>query len=100
MTSQVYQFGWCLQCTSKHHFFPPRYFHILSLRLAYKMALPQKHNQLMRRCTFWKNGLYWLNGHGVGSLVEIVDESQCVLVMMSCEKGCSSDNMRFLSEEM
>ena len=82
MTSEVYQFGWCLQCTSKHHFFPPRYFHVLSLRLAYKMALPQK-DKLKRRCTFWKNGLYWSNGRGVGSLVEIVDESQCVLVMMS-----------------
>ena len=83
VTSEVYQFGWCLQCTSKHHFFPPRYFHVLSLRLAYKMALPQKDDKLMRRCTFWKNGLYWSNSHGVGSLVEIVDESQCVLVMMS-----------------
>ena len=83
ITSQVYQFGWCLQCTSKHHFFPPRYFHVLSLRLAYKMVLPQKDNQLKRCCTFWKNGLYWSNSHGVGSLVEIVDESQCVLVMMS-----------------
>ena len=83
MTSEVYQFGWCLQCTSKHHFFPPRYFHVLSLRLAYKMALPQKDDKLKRRCTFWKNGLYWSNGRGVGSLVEIVDESQCVLVMMS-----------------
>ena len=31
MTSQVYQFGWCLQCTGEHHFFPPRYFHILSI---------------------------------------------------------------------
>uniref|UniRef100_A0A1X7UAQ4 Death domain-containing protein n=1 Tax=Amphimedon queenslandica TaxID=400682 RepID=A0A1X7UAQ4_AMPQE len=92
MTSQLYQFGWCLQCTSKHHFFPPRYFHVLSLRLAYKMALPQEDDKLNRYCTFWKNGLYWFNGHGVGSLVEIVNESQCVLVMMSCEKGYS-DNM-------
>ena len=83
MTSEVYQFGWCLQCTSEHDFFPPRYFHVLSLRLAYKMALPQKDNQLKRCCTFWKNGLYWSNSHGVGSLVEIVDESQCVLVMLS-----------------
>uniref|UniRef100_A0A1X7TXC4 Uncharacterized protein n=1 Tax=Amphimedon queenslandica TaxID=400682 RepID=A0A1X7TXC4_AMPQE len=91
MTSQVYQFGWCLQCTSKHHFFPPRYFHVLSLRLAYKMALPQEDDKLNRYCTFWKNGLYWFNGHGVGSLVEIVDESQCVLVMMSCEKGYSDN---------
>ena len=83
MTSEVYQFGWCLQCTSKHHFFPPRYFHVLSLRLAYKMALPQKDNQLKRCCTFWKSGLYWSNSHGVGSLVEILNENQCVLVMMS-----------------
>ena len=99
MTSEVYQFGWCLQCTSKHHFFPPRYFHILSLRLAYKMAQPQEGDQLKRRCTFWKNGLYWFNGHGVGSLVEIVDESQCVLVMMSCEKGYS-DNMVSLRRDV
>uniref|UniRef100_A0A1X7T0Y3 Uncharacterized protein n=1 Tax=Amphimedon queenslandica TaxID=400682 RepID=A0A1X7T0Y3_AMPQE len=99
MTSEVYQFGWCLQCTSKHHFFPPRYFHVLSLRLAYKMALPQEDDKLKRRCTFWKNGLYWSNGHGVGSLVEIVDESQCVLVMMSCEKGYS-DNMVSLRRDV
>ena len=99
MTSQVYQFGWCLQCTSKHHFFPPRYFHVLSLHLAYEKALPQEDDKLNRYCTFWKNGLYWSNGHGVGSLVEIVDESQCVLVMMSCEKGYS-DNMVSLRRDV
>uniref|UniRef100_A0A1X7U157 Death domain-containing protein n=2 Tax=Amphimedon queenslandica TaxID=400682 RepID=A0A1X7U157_AMPQE len=99
VTSEVYQFGWCLQCTSKHHFFPPRYFHVLSLHLAYKMALPQEDDRLNRYCTFWKNGLYWSNGHGVGSLVEIVDESQCVLVMMSCEKGYS-DNMVSLRRDV
>ena len=99
MTSQVYQFGWCLQCTSKHDIFPPRYFHVLSLHLAFKMAQPQEDDKLKRRCTFWKNGLYWFNGHGVGSLVEIVDESQCVLVMMSCEKGYS-DNMVSLRRDV
>uniref|UniRef100_A0A1X7SX62 Uncharacterized protein n=1 Tax=Amphimedon queenslandica TaxID=400682 RepID=A0A1X7SX62_AMPQE len=99
ITSEVYQFGWCLQCTSKHHFFPPRYFHVLSLRLAYKMALPQEDDKLKRCCTFWKNGFYWSNGRGVGSLVEIVDESQCVLVMMSCEKGYG-DNMVSLRRDV
>ena len=99
MTSQVYQFGWCLQCTREHDFFPPRYFHVLSLHLAFKMAQPQKGDKLERRCRFWKNGLYWFNGHGVGSLVEIVDESQCVLVMMSCEKGYS-DNMVSLRRDV
>ena len=99
MTSEVYQFGWCLQCTREHDFFPPRYFHVLSLRLAYKKALPQEDDNLNRYCTFWKNGLYWFNGHGVGSLVEIVDESQCVLVMMSYEKGYS-DNMVSLRRDV
>ena len=99
ITSQVYQFGWCLQCTSKHHFFPPRYFHVLSLRLAYKMALPQEDHKLNRYGTFWKNGLHWFDDNGVGSLVEIVDESQCVLVMMSCEKGYS-DNMVSLRRDV
>ena len=93
MTRQVYQFGWCLQCTGEHHFFPPRYFHILSLHLAYKLALPQ-NIKLSRRCTFWKNGLYWFNGHGVGVLVEIVDESQCVLVLMSCKEGYNMVELR------
>ena len=88
MASQVYQFGWCLQCTGEHDYFPPRYFHILSLHLAYKMALPQEDDKLNRRCTFWRNGLHWLSGHGVGVLVEIVDESQCVLVLISQKKGC------------
>ena len=90
MTSKVYQFGWCLQCTGKHDYFPPRYFHVLSLHLAYKLALPQEDDKLNRRCTFWQNGLHWLNDDGVGVLIEIVDESQCVLVLMSHQKkGCS-----------
>ena len=89
MTSKVYQFGWCLQCTGEHDYFPPRYFHVLSLHLAYKLALPREDDKLNRRCTFWRNGLHWLNDDGVGVLVEIVDESQCVLVLMSQKKGCS-----------
>ena len=99
MTSEVYQFGWCLQCTSKHHFFPPRYFHVLSLRLAYKMALPQEDDKLNRYCTFWRNGLHWFDDNGVRVLVEIVDESQYVLVMMSCKKGYS-DNMVSLRRDV
>ena len=89
MTSKVYQFGWCLQCTGEHDYFLPRYFHVLSLHLAYKLALPQEDDKLYRRCTFWKNALHWFNDDGVGVLVEIVDESQCVLVLMSQKKSCS-----------
>ena len=94
VTQEVYQFGWCLQCTGEHHFFPPRYFHILSLHLAYKLALPQVKDKLSHRCTFWKNGLYWCNSYGVGVLVEVVDESQCVLVLMSCKEGYNMVDQR------
>uniref|UniRef100_A0A1X7TUG9 Uncharacterized protein n=1 Tax=Amphimedon queenslandica TaxID=400682 RepID=A0A1X7TUG9_AMPQE len=79
MTSQVYQFGWCLQCTREHHFFPPRYFHVLSLHLAFKFSLSQGNKELAeklnRKCKFWSNGLHWFDGYGVKVLVEIVDES-------------------------
>ena len=96
MTSEVYQFGWCLQCTREHDFFPPRYFHVLSLHLAFKFSLSKGNEELSeklnRKCKFWSNGLHWFDGYGVKVLVEIVDESLCVLVMMSCEKGYS-DNM-------
>ena len=103
MTSEVYQFGWCLQCTREHDFFPPRYFHVLSLHLAFKFSLSKGNEELAeklnRKCKFWNNGLHWFDGYGVGSLVEIVDESQCVLVMMSCEKGYS-DNMVSLRRDV
>ena len=98
MTSSKYQFGWCLQCTGQHHFFPPRYFHVLSLHLAYKFALAER-KKINRRCTFWRNGIHWFNSHGVGVLVEIVDESQCVLVLMSYQEGCS-ENMVCLRREV
>ena len=98
MTSQVYQFGWCLQCTGEHHFFPSRYFHVLSLHLAYEFALAER-KKINRRCTFWRNGIHWFNSHGVGVLVEIVDESQCVLVLMCYQEGCS-ENMVELRREV
>ena len=100
MTSKEYQFGWCLQCTGEHHFFPPRYFHTLSLHLAYKFALPQERDTLNRYCTFWRNGIHWFNGEGVGVVVEIVDESQCVLVLMSYEEGYTRENMVCLRREV
>uniref|UniRef100_A0A1X7UIW9 Uncharacterized protein n=1 Tax=Amphimedon queenslandica TaxID=400682 RepID=A0A1X7UIW9_AMPQE len=94
MTSQVYQFGWCLHCTRENDFFLPRYFHVLSLRLAFKFSFSKGKElaeKLNRECKFWSNGIHWFDGYGVKVLVEIVDESQCVLVMMSCEKGDSKN---------
>ena len=90
INQQVFQFGWCLQCTEDYHFFPSHFFHVLLLCLAYKFGLPKHTSKLAvinRQCTFWKNGIHWFNGKGIGTLVELVDGGQCVLVLMSCEEG-------------
>ena len=90
INQQVFLFGWCLQCTEDYHFFPSHFFHVLLLCLAYKFGLPEHTSKLAfvnRQCTFWKNGIHWFNGKGIGTLVELVDGGQCVLVLMSCEEG-------------
>ena len=90
INQQVFQFGWCLQCTKDYHFFPSHFFHVLLLCLAYKFGLPKHTSSLAvinRQCTFWKKGIHWFNGKGIGTLVELVDGGQCVLVLMSCEEG-------------
>ena len=84
---QVFQCGWCLQCTEHYHFFSSHFLHSLLLNLSYKYALPEHTSTLNIQSNFWKNGIHWFNGNGIGTLVELVDESQCVLVLMSCEVG-------------
>ena len=90
INQQVFQFGWCLQCTEDYHFFPSHFFHVLLLCLAYKFGLPEHTSKLAivdRQCSFWKNGMHWSDDDGIGTLVELVDGGQCVLVLMSCEEG-------------
>ena len=90
INQQVFQFGWCLQCTEDYHFFPSHFFHVLLLCLAYKFGLPEHTSKLAivdRQCSFWKNGIHWCDDDGIGTLVELVDGGQCVLVLMSCEEG-------------
>ena len=96
----TFQFGWCLQCSNPHHFFLPRFLHVLLLHLAFRYALPKsRENQLHRRCTIWTSGIQWGNTSGVESLVELVDNSQCVLLLMSCQKG-SEENMLSLCKQL
>ena len=83
---EVFQFGWCLQCTKYYHL------HSLLLNLSYKYALPEHTSTLLNiQSNFWNDGIHWFNGNGIGTLVELVDESQCVLVLMSCEVEYESE---------
>ena len=34
----------------------------------------------------WKNGIYWDNKDGIETLVEIVEQSKTVIVLMQCSE--------------
>ena len=88
-----YHFGWMLQCSQPEHFFLPRFLQVLLLRLAFFFALspdtPDSDSSLpviQRKCSVWKNGISWANRHGVEALVEVVENSRRVNVMLRCLK--------------
>ena len=92
-------FGWCLYCPNKFQFLSVRFLHVLLLRLAYLFCLPRRPKadeletespmeQLNRRCTVWKNGIYWKNINDV--VVEVTDHNRCVTVFVSNVKGVES----------
>ena len=85
---QPFQFGWCLQCTNQYQHLSPRFLQLLILRLAFKHALPKSQDNLHdRKCTMWSTGIMWSSGYCVDTLVELVDESKCIILLMSSEEG-------------
>ena len=104
-----YYIGNFAECEVKLNYFPPRFLHLLFLRLAYSYALQaaqenratsdlesvallQKHN---RRCTMWKNGIHWLMQEGVECFVEIVNNSNGIVVITK-----SKEEQKFNCSEM
>ena len=93
-----FSIGWFAECTGKLNFFPPRYLHVLLLRLTFMFALPasttptsdlnlsiclQDQNCL---CTMWKKGIHWLMREGVECVVEVVNENKGVVVVVKSRK--------------
>ena len=88
ISSDVFQFGWCLQCTNPWEEFSPRFLHLLILQLAYlPELLKTQDNPHDRRCTLWSTGIMWCSRLGITTLVELVDDSKCVIVLMSSQEG-------------
>ena len=84
---EPFQFGWCLQCDDEHGFLSPHFLHSLILRLAYQYALPESsENPHNLRCTIWSTGIMWNSGDGIKTLLELVDKSQSVIMLMSVKK--------------
>ena len=86
-----YSIGWLAQCTACDHYFPPRFLHVLLLRLVFRFTLSAptpKHapgtssdSHLKRRCSMWKRGVRWLMEEGVACQVELVNGSKGVVVI-------------------
>ena len=96
-------FGWCMYCPNPFQFLSVRFLHVLLLRLAYSKYCPLRHRkagkldknspiqQLNRRCTVWKNGIYWKHINDV--VVEVTDNNRCVTVFVSNDKGVESQKI-------
>ena len=78
-------FGWILQCTNLAQFLTSRFLQVLLLRLAFSLALESKYDDddiigIHRKCTIWKNGIFWGREFGMETLVEVI-EDKSVTVM-------------------
>ena len=92
-----YSIGWFASCTDPNDYFPPRFLHVLLLRMVFRFSLsdPQQHQALVhttdhmeyeRFCTMWKTGVHWLSEKGVECMVELVDDSKGVVVITKSVK--------------
>ena len=106
--------GWYIKCTGEFDYFPPRFLHVLLLRLAFRFALrpfePSERNdgqpsvnlesssalaadicRFSRRCKLWKGGIRWLMEEGVECVVKVVKEREVyrgVVVVAQSEEDC------------
>ena len=86
--------GWLLKCSRPEHFFTPRFLQVLLRRLAFSFALAPDSYEcradlpvLRRKCSIWKNGIYWGNMDGVVSLVEMDRHNRELSIIMRCLNG-------------
>ena len=84
-----YNSGWVLQCLKSEQFFSSRFLQVLLLRLAFLFALAPTDSStgdrlaLHRKCSVWKNGIYWVNRSGGEAIVEVNHLRQVVVVIRS-----------------
>ena len=84
-----YNSGWVLQCSKPEQFFSSRFLQVLLLRLAFLFALaptdPSTDDRLAlhRKCSVWKNGIYWVNRSGGEAIVEVNNLRQVVVIIRS-----------------
>ena len=90
-TTTHYKCGWCLQRVNDNEFVTSRFLHTMLIRLMFTFALQcesEDHSIVIQReCNVWKNGIHWQSSDGVEAIVEVVEQSTAVVVVMGCLKG-------------
>ena len=105
-----FSIGWYVKCTGNLDFLPPRYLHVLLLRLTFMFALPPGSLQTSDfdlslsvpkencHCTMWKNGIHWLMSEGIECIVEVVNESRGVVVVVKSRKKHTYQCVQMLAQ--
>ena len=79
-----YQFGWIMECNTRHHF-NPYFVHILLLWLIFSQTEITKLDiSLQSQSKIWKSGLTWFSCEGISMLVDVIDLSK-VVILIHCE---------------
>ena len=111
-----YYIRYFAECKTKLEYFPPRFLHLLFLRLAYSYALQAVEENTItsdvesiallqiynRRCTMWRNGIHWLMQEGVECFIESVNNSKAIVVITKSKEKqkstCSEMLFKILRE--
>ena len=89
----TFRIGLYAKCRESFDYFPARFLHVVLLRLAFTLALPNVSESSVaqaygRRCTMWKNGIHWLMEEGVKCVFEMVDGNKGFVVITKAEECC------------
>ena len=77
-----YIIGFLTRCSEPFEYFPPRFLHVLLLRLTFKFNL--FNNQIsslhwsffQHGCAVWKTGICWMSEDGVECVVELIKDNR------------------------
>ena len=79
-----HSFGWISKCINNEQFFSSRFLQVLLLRLAFSFALKVSGGDhtfgIHRKCSIWKNGIFWGRNFNMDVLVEVTDNKSVTLM--------------------
>ena len=84
-----HNFGWTLHCSNLEQFITSRFLQVLLLRLSFSFALESKCDNddgddqtlgINRKCSIWKNGIFWGREFGMETLVEVIEGKSVIVI--------------------